>query len=286
MTVIHDSILELIGNTPLVRLRRLSQGGAEIVAKIEMRNPGGSVKDRIALAMIEDAEKAGLLAKGSTIIEATSGNTGIGLAMVAAVKGYQCVIVMPDDMSLERRYILKTFGAKVVLTSALDGMTGAVQKAEQLAASTPGSFMPRQFRNGANPSRHYATTGPEIAAALGGRLDAFVAGVGTGGTLTGVGRFLREKYPELFIAAVEPAKSAVLSGGRAGVHGIQGIGAGFVPEVLDRALIARVFTVKDDEAKQTAARLASEEGIFAGISSGAAAFAAVQRAGERGGGGS
>jgi cysteine synthase A len=253
----------------------VATGGAELLAKLEMKNPGGSVKDRIALAMVEEAERAGLLSPGTTILEATSGNTGIGLAMVSAVKGYLCIIVMPDDMSLERRYILKTFGAKVVLTSALDGMGGAVARAEEMASAMSNVFMPRQFKNPSNPARHFCTTGPEIAQAIGTSLDAFVAGVGTGGTLSGVGRYLKERIPSLSVVAVEPSKSAVLSGGAPGLHAIQGIGAGFVPEILDRGVVDRVVQVEDEEARAMQARLAREEGLFVGPSSGAAAHAAV-----------
>jgi cysteine synthase len=279
---IVDNVLELIGSTPLVRLHRLCPNGAELVAKVEKANPGGSVKDRIALAMVEAAERDGLLKPGGTIVEATSGNTGIGLAMIAAVKGYRCIIAMPDDMSLERRYILKSFGAQVVVTPAIDGMNGAVSKAEEITRSTPGSFMPRQFKNSANPSTHYRTTGPELWEATGGRIDALVCGVGTGGTLSGAGRYLREKNPGILLVAVEPAASAVLSGCQPAVHGIQGLGPGFVPDTLDRTVISRIAIVSDAEAKDWAGRIAREEGLFVGTSSGAATAVAVRVASELG----
>ena len=274
---IHDSVLELIGDTPLVRLRKLPRpGGATVVAKVESRNPGGSVKDRIALAMIEDAERTGALKPGGTIVEPTSGNTGIGLAMVSAVKGYRLILTMPEDMSVERQRLLARFGAEIHLTPAIEGMTGAVFAAEELVREHPGYFMPQQFQNPANPAVHRRTTALEILGAVGGRLDAFVAGVGTGGTLTGVGEVLKEKMPGILIIAVEPAKSPVLAGGKPRPHGIQGIGASFVPGVLNRAIIDRIVAVKDEDATAWARRLTREEGLLAGISAGAAAWAACE----------
>ncbi len=272
---IHDSVLELIGGTPLVRLRKLPKpGGASVVAKVESRNPGGSVKDRIALAMIEDAERTGALKPGGTIVEPTSGNTGIGLAMVASVKGYRLILTMPEDMSVERQRLLARFGAEIHLTPAIEGMSGAVFAAEELVREHPGYFMPQQFQNPANPAVHRRTTALEILAAVAGRLDAFVAGVGTGGTLTGVGEVIKEKIPGVVIVAVEPAKSPVLAGGQARPHGIQGIGASFVPGVLNRAIIDRIIAVKDEDATAWARRLTREEGLLAGISAGAAVWAA------------
>jgi cysteine synthase len=274
---IAGDVTQLIGRTPLVRLNKIvDNNSAEILAKAEMFNPGGSVKDRICLAMIEDAEKKGLLKKGSTIIEPTSGNTGIGLVMIAAVKGYKCVITMPETMSLERIYILKSFGAEVVLTAGVEGMQGAIKKAEELLKKTPGSFMPQQFKSPANPEIHRRTTAKEILEATGGGLDAFVAGVGTGGTITGVGEVLKKHNPGIRVIAVEPEASAVLSGNRPGPHKIQGIGAGFIPEVLNRKIIDEIIRVRDDDAFKTSRRLAKEEGLFVGISSGAAAWAALK----------
>jgi len=274
---IHDSVLELIGGTPLVRLRRLPRpGGAVVVAKVESRNPGGSVKDRIALAMIEDAERTGALKPGGTIVEPTSGNTGIGLAMVAAVKGYRLILTMPEDMSVERQRLLARFGAEIHLTPAIEGMSGAVFAAEELMREHPAYFMPQQFLNPANPAVHRRTTALEILGSVGGRLDAFVAGVGTGGTLTGVGEVLKEKMPGVLVVAVEPAKSPVLAGGKPRPHGIQGIGASFVPGVLNRAIIDRIVAVKDEDATAWARRLTREEGLLAGISAGAAAWAACE----------
>lgn len=279
---VAETVLELIGATPMVRLRRVAPSdGAEIVAKLESLNPGGSVKDRIARAMIEDAECSGALKAGDTIVEPTSGNTGVGLALVAAVKGYRLVLTMPEDMSRERRRLLERFGAEVLLTPAIEGMTGAVFAAEELA-SEPGHFMPQQFLNLSNPEMHRRTTAPEIWAALGGELDAFVTGVGTGGTITGVGEWLRERKPELRIAAVEPLRSPVLQGGRFAVHQIQGIGASFVPGVLNRAVYDEVIGVSDEDAMAMTSRLTREEGILAGISSGANVHAAVELARELG----
>ncbi len=273
---IHDSVLELIGGTPLVRLRRLPKPGGAVVAKVESRNPGGSVKDRIALAMIEDAERTGALKPGGTIVEPTSGNTGIGLAMVSAVKGYRLILTMPEDMSVERQRLLARFGAEIHLTPAIEGMSGAVFAAEELVREHPGYFMPQQFQNPANPAVHRRTTALEILGSVGGRLDAFVAGVGTGGTLTGVGEVLKEKMPGVLVIAVEPAKSPVLAGGKPRPHGIQGIGASFVPGVLNRAIIDRIVAVKDEDATAWARRLTREEGLLAGISAGAAAWAACE----------
>jgi cysteine synthase len=274
---IASSVLDLVGRTPLIRLARLSpRGGASVVGKLESKNPGGSVKDRPALAMVETAERAGKLAPGATIIEATSGNTGISLAMIAAVRGYRCVLVMPDDMSLERRHILRAYGADLVLTYADQGMAGAVARAEELLRATPGAFMPRQFENEANPEAHARTTAREILDAAGEHLVAFVAGVGTGGTITGVGRVLKKERPSVRIVAVEPAASAVLSGRAAGMHGIQGLGAGFVPAILDRGVIDEVVCVSDVAALRATERLAREEGLLVGPSSGANVHAAVE----------
>ncbi|HQE95540.1 MAG TPA: cysteine synthase A [Candidatus Marinimicrobia bacterium] len=274
---IHPNILTTIGKTPLVRINKLTEGtSAEILAKIEFFNPGASVKDRIALNMVEDAEQRGILKKGMTIIEPTSGNTGIGLAMVAAVKGYQVVFVMPETMSIERRKILKQFGAQIILTPGNQGMSGAVTEAERLAQQD-GYFMPGQFQNPANPEIHRKTTAREIIADLGNRApDYFVAGVGSGGTITGVGEVLKQVYPDIQIIAVEPTGSPVLSGGKAGAHKIQGIGAGFIPEILNRDIINEIILVEDESAILTARRLATEEGILVGISAGANLFAALQ----------
>jgi len=274
---IAKSILELIGETPLVQLNKVATPQmARVLGKLESSNPGGSVKDRIAFAMIEDAEKQGLLNPGGTIIESTSGNTGIGLAMVAAVKGYRLILTLPEGMSTERISLLERYGAQVVMTSALEGMAGAVKKAKELQAATPGAFMPFQFANPANPRVHRQTTAQEILHATDGQVDAFVAGVGTGGTITGVGETLKKKSPEIRVVAVEPAGSAVLSGKPAGMHRIQGIGAGFVPEVLDRSVIDEIITVEDMEAYQMARTLAKEEGLLVGISAGANVFAALK----------
>jgi len=277
------NVLELVGDTPVVRLNRLpGPADATVWAKLESFNPMSSVKDRICLAMIEAAEKEEKLRKGMTIVEPTSGNTGIGLAMVASVKSYRLVLAMPDTMSIERRKLLKALGAELVLTPGADGMSGAIRKAEELVASNAGYFMPQQFNNPANPEVHRQTTALEILSQMDGEVDAFVAGVGTGGTITGVGEILKERIPAVQIIAVEPASSPVLSGGAAGRHRIQGIGAGFVPAVLNRGIVDRVIPVTDEQAAETARRLAREEAIFAGISSGAAAFAALQVARELG----
>lgn len=274
---IYDGALDLVGNTPLIRLRKLApDSGAEVLAKLESNNPAGSVKDRPALAMVDAAEAAGLVSSGATLIEATSGNTGISLAMIAAVRGYRCVIVMPEDMSMARRHILKAYGAEVVLTPAQDGMAGAVERAERIIKDTEGAFMPAQFENAANPDSHARTTAEEIWRATGGVVDAFVAGVGTGGTLTGVGRVLKERNPDLRVIAVEPRASAVLSGGKPGLHGIQGLGAGFVPDVLDTGLIDDIVTVTDLAAERMTRRLAREEGLLVGPSAGANVHAAVE----------
>lgn len=274
--LIADSVLDLVGATPLVKLRRvIPQEAATVLGKMESLNPGGSVKDRIALAMIEDAERGGRLQPGSTIVEPTSGNTGIGLALVAAVKGYRIILTMPEDMSVERRRLLERYGAELVLTPAIEGMTGAVFAAQELCREHPDYFMPQQFENQANPEVHHRTTGREILDATGGRIDAFVAGVGTGGTITGVGHLLREELGDrVLLVAVEPSRSPVLSGGRAGMHGIQGIGASFVPGVLDRQVYNEIIRVEDKDAVLWSKRLAREEGILAGISAGANVFAA------------
>ena len=274
---VANNVLELICNTPIIRLNRLpDKDSAVIYAKLEQFNPGGSVKDRICLSMIQEAEKEGLLKSGSTIIEPTSGNTGIGLAMVGAVKGYRVILTMPETMSIERIYILKSLGAEVVLTPGIEGMSGAIKKAEELLKNTPNSFMPQQFKNKANPKIHRETTAREILNVLGNKIDAFVCGVGTGGTITGVGEALKEKNPKIRVIAVEPEASAVLSGEKPGAHKIQGIGAGFVPEILNREVIDRIIKVSDNDAFKTARRLAKEEGLFVGLSSGAAAWAALK----------
>ncbi len=279
----HADITELIGGTPLVRLNRLSKpGSATIYAKVESFNPGGSIKDRICLNMINEAERLGKLKPGGTIVEPTSGNTGIGLALVAAVRGYKLILVMPESMSMERASLLSSYGAQLVLTAAWEGMKGSIKEAESIVAQNPSYYMPDQFSNPANPAMHRKTTGPEIVDALDGRVDAFVAAVGTGGTITGCGEVIKERNPAAKIVAVEPAGSPVLSGGDPGPHKIQGIGAGFVPKVLNRTLLDRVVTVTDDEAYQTAKLRAKKEGLLVGISAGANVFAAQKIAEELG----
>lgn len=276
MSRVVKNALELIGDTPMVELSRLPQKGwARVLAKLESMNPGGSVKDRIAFSMIEEAERQGKLQPGGTIVEPTSGNTGIGLAMVAAIKGYRLIVTMPEDMSLTRREILTRYGAEVLLTPAIEGMTGAVYAAEELVAKNPGYFMPQQFVNPANPEIHRQTTAQEILKATDGRIDAFVAGVGTGGTITGVGEVLKKEIPGILVIAVEPARSPVLQGGRARPHGIQGIGASFVPGVLNREILDEIIGVRDEDAFAMAVRLTREEGLLVGISSGANVFAAL-----------
>lgn len=280
---LHKDITELIGRTPLVRLNRLSPtGGATIYGKVEFFNPGGSVKDRICLNMINEAERLGNLQPGGTIVEPTSGNTGIGLALVAAVRGYKLILVMPESMSMERASLLSSYGAQLVLTPAWEGMKGSIREAESLIAQNPSYFMPDQFSNPANPAMHKKTTALEILDSLDGQIDAFVAAVGTGGTITGCGELFKEKNPSVKVIAVEPAGSPVLSGGEPGPHKIQGIGAGFVPKVLNRAILDRVMTVTDDEAYQTAKQLSRKEGLLVGISAGANVFAAEKVAQEFG----
>jgi cysteine synthase A len=274
---IFNTVLETIGNTPLVRLNRVTNDlESTIVAKLESRNPGGSVKDRICLSMISDAEKQGLIGQGTVIVEPTSGNTGIGLAMVAAVKGYRLILTMPETMSVERRSLLKAYGAELVLTPGPEGMGGAVKKAEAIAAETPNSFVPQQFKNLANPRIHQETTGPEIWNDTDGKVDILVSGVGTGGTITGIAQYIKPFKPSFQAIAVEPAASPVLSGGAKGPHKIQGIGAGFVPEVLRRDLVDEIIKVRDEDAFQTARLLAKREGLLVGISSGAAVWAALE----------
>ena len=278
MAMIKKTILYKVGGTPLVEIsNRLNKGGARVLAKIEYFNPGGSVKDRIALSMVEDAEKRGILKPGATLVEPTSGNTGVGLALVAAVKGYHLVLTMPETMSIERRKLAAAYGAEIVLTPGTEGMKGAIAKAKEIA-ETRGGIILQQFENPANPAYHNVTTGPEIWADTGGQVDAFVAGVGTGGTLTGAGKYLRSQKPEIALYAVEPDTSPVLSQGKAGPHKIQGIGAGFVPQVLDRSLITGVITVSAENAGKTARAAAAQEGLLVGISSGAALFAALELA--------
>lgn len=279
MTKIAKQLTELIGQTPLLELNKFSKShGIEtpIIAKVEFFNPGGSVKDRIALAMIEDAEKKGLLKPGATIIEPTSGNTGVGLALVAAVKGYKLVLTMPETMSIERRNLVKAYGAEVKLTSGAAGMAGAIKAAEELRDATPGSIILQQFENPANPQKHYDTTGVEVWEQTGGDIDIFVAGVGTGGTVSGIGKRLKEKNPNIKIVAVEPKSSAVLNGQPSGPHKIQGIGAGFIPKTYNGDVVDEIFDVDNDDAIRTGRQLAREEGLLVGISSGAAAFAASE----------
>lgn len=281
MAKVYDSILDLVGKTPLVELKRIEEKEglqAKLIAKVESFNPAGSVKDRIAKAMIEDAEAKGLLKEGSVIIEPTSGNTGIGLAAAATVKGYRMVLTMPETMSVERRNIVKAYGAEVVLTDGTKGMKGAIEKADELAKEIPNSFIAGQFVNPANPATHKKTTGPEIWEDTDGEVDIFVAGVGTGGTITGTGEYLKEKKPEVKIVAVEPASSPVLSEGVSGPHKIQGIGAGFVPETLNTSIYDEIIKVENEDAFETGRYLAAEEAILAGISSGAALYAAIQLA--------
>ena len=281
MAKVYDSILDLVGKTPLVELKRIEEKEglqAKLIAKVESFNPAGSVKDRIAKAMIEDAEAKGLLKEGSVIIEPTSGNTGIGLAAAATVKGYRMILTMPETMSVERRNIVKAYGAEVVLTDGTKGMKGAIEKADELAKEIPNSFIAGQFVNPANPATHKKTTGPEIWEDTDGNVDFFVAGVGTGGTITGTGEYLKEKKPEVKIVAVEPASSPVLSEGVSGPHKIQGIGAGFVPETLNTSIYDEIIKVENEDAFETGKYLAAEEAILAGISSGAALYAAIQLA--------
>lgn len=281
MAKVYDSILDLVGKTPLVELKRIEEKEglqAKLIAKVESFNPAGSVKDRIAKAMIEDAEAKGLLKEGSVIIEPTSGNTGIGLAAAATVKGYRMILTMPETMSVERRNIVKAYGAEVVLTDGTKGMKGAIEKADELAKEIPNSFIAGQFVNPANPATHKRTTGPEIWEDTDGEVDIFVAGVGTGGTITGTGEYLKEKKPEVKIVAVEPASSPVLSDGVSGPHKIQGIGAGFVPDTLNTSIYDEIIKVENEDAFETGRYLAAEEAILAGISSGAALYAAIQLA--------
>lgn len=279
MTKIAKKLTDLVGNTPLLELDKYSKAkGLEtpIIAKVEFFNPGGSVKDRIALAMIEDAEQKGILKPGATIIEPTSGNTGVGLALASAVKGYHLILTMPETMSVERRNLVKAYGAEVRLTPGKDGMAGAIRAAEELRDSIPGAVILQQFENPANPARHYATTGPEIWRDTDGQVDIFVAGVGTGGTVTGVAKYLKEQNPVVRVVAVEPKSSAVLNGGQSGPHKIQGIGAGFVPKTYDASVIDEVFDVDNDDAIRTGREVAQQEGLLVGISSGAALYAAIE----------
>ena len=281
MSKIYNGALELVGNTPLVEVKNIEEElglEARILVKLEYFTPAGSVKDRIAKAMIEDAEEKGLLKEGSVIIEPTSGNTGIGLASIAAVKGYRIILTMPETMSVERRNILKAYGAEIVLTEGAKGMKGAIEKADELAKEIPGSYIPGQFVNPANPEVHRKTTGPEIWKDTDGEVDLFIAGVGTGGTLTGVGEYLKSQNPDVKIVALEPASSPVLSTGKGGPHKIQGIGAGFVPDVLNTTVYDEIFTVENDDAFATGKLLAKKEGILVGISSGAALYGAIELA--------
>lgn len=279
MAKIYKNIEELIGKTPLLELTHLEEIhnlNAKVLAKVEFLNPGGSAKDRVAKKMVEDAEAKGLLKAGATIIEPTSGNTGIGLAVMAAARGYRAIIVMPDSMSMERRMLMTAFGAELVLTEGAKGMAGAIAKAEELAKEIPGAFIPGQFDNPSNPQAHYETTGPEIYEDTDGKVDIFVAGIGTGGTITGVGRYLREKNPDVQIIGVEPASSPLLTEGRAGSHGLQGIGANFVPSILDTKLYNEIISVKEEEAYAAGRAVAQKEGLMVGISSGAAIHAALE----------
>lgn len=280
--MINNNIFETIGKTPIVKLNRIvNQEMAEVLVKLEYFNPGGSVKDRIALSMLETAEKEGLLTKGQTIIEPTSGNTGIGLAMVGASKGYRVILVMPETMSIERRKLMKAYGAEIILTEGAKGMGGAIEMASKLTAEN-GYFMPQQFKNIANPAIHMKTTAQEIVSQTSGNIDMFIAGVGTGGTVTGVGKILKESFPSVKIVAVEPEASPVLSGGKPGPHKIQGIGAGFIPEIMNMSIVDEVVKVSNEDAMETGRRLAKLEGMLVGISSGAAVFAALKKAGEIG----
>ena len=275
----EDNIYLSIGNTPMVKLRKLvDSDSAEVFATLESFNPGGSVKDRICLSMVEDAEKKGLLKANSTIVEPTSGNTGIGLAMIGAAKGYRVILTMPETMSVERRHILHSYGAEIVLTPGIEGMSGAVKKAEELLKQTKDAFMPQQFKNPANPEAHRRSTAPEIWEQIEGKIDAFVCGVGTGGTITGAGEVLKKKNPQIKIIAVEPEASAVLSGHKPGAHKIQGIGAGFIPDVLNRDIIDEIIQINDNDAFNMSKRLCKEEALFVGISSGAAVAAALKAA--------
>ena len=281
MSGIYSSVSQLIGRTPLLKLTKLEKAlglKARLLAKLEGFNPAGSAKDRVALAMIDDAERRGLLKPGSVIIEPTSGNTGIGLCAVAASRGYRCIIVMPDSMSMERRLLMTAYGAQLVLTPGAEGMAAAIARAEELSREIPGSFLAGQFVNPANPRAHYLTTGPEIWADADGEVDIFVAGIGTGGTITGTGKYLKERSPALRVVGVEPADSPVLTKGTAGPHGLQGIGAGFVPDILDVSLLDEIMTVTTEEAYAAGRRLGREEGVLAGISGGAALHAAVKLA--------
>jgi cysteine synthase A len=288
MAKIVQNITQVIGDTPLVRLNRVvPEGSAEVYVKLEYQNPGASVKDRIAISMVEQAEKDGKLKPGDTIVEPTSGNTGIGLALVAAAKGYKAILVMPETMSLERRNLLRAYGAKLELTPGPEGMKGAIRRAEEIVAANPGYFLPQQFQNQANVKVHRETTGPEIVEAinsLDGKLDAFISGIGTGGTITGAGEVLKANFPGIKIYAVEPTASAILSGGKPGPHKIQGIGAGFIPDILNTNIYDGVITIENDEAFETSRKVAASEGILGGISSGAAIFAALKVAKELGAG--
>lgn len=277
MSKIYDNVLEIIGNTPLVKICRLTEGlEAVVVGKLESGNPGGSVKDRVCRAMLEEAEEQGLIRSGSIIIEATSGNTGVGLAMVAAVRGYRLILTMPENMSVERRKLFKFYGAQLILTPEEEGMEGAIRRAEELFKNTPDAFMPQQFKNKANLRAHRETTGPEIWADTEGKVDVVVAGVGTGGTITGVAQYIKPLKTGFKAIAVEPAASPILSGGKKGSHRIQGIGAGFIPEILEQNLIDEIITVSEEEALKTAKEAAQKEGLLIGISAGAALFAAIE----------